>query len=82
MARYSIGIDLGTTHSALSYLELGAENGRGTAEAMLGIPQLVQPGVVEERPLLPSFLYLPNDNEFATGTLAPPWEKAPRRQPG
>lgn len=77
MGRYAIGIDLGTTHSALSYLELERESGRGGAQAMLGIPQLVQPGVVEERELLPSFLYLPNENEFAAGTLALPWEAAP-----
>ena len=77
MPRYAIGIDLGTTHSAVSCLDLEQEKGRGSEQTMLGIPQLLQPGVVEERHLLPSFLYLPNENEFAAETLALPWDKSP-----
>jgi len=37
------------------------------------IPQVTQPGVVEERPLLPSFLYLPGPNEQPAGSLNLPW---------
>ena len=77
MAQYAIGIDLGTTHSALSYLPLNQEKGRDAEQTMLGIPQLLQPGAVEERVLLPSFLYLPNENEFAADTLALPWNGEP-----
>ena len=44
---------------------------------MLPIPQLVKPGAVEERFLLPSFLYLPNENEFPEGSLALPWDPSP-----
>src|SRR5690348_11233317 len=73
MARYSIGIDLGTTHSAVSAFDLGSEKGRGDEQEMLPIPQLVKPGAVEERFLLPSFLYLPNENEFPAGSLELPW---------
>lgn len=68
MARYSIGIDLGTTHSALSYLNLG-EGGRGKGQAMLPIAQLTAPGTIEEKQLLPSFLYLPSPSEFPQGAL-------------
>lgn len=39
------------------------------------IPQLTAPGIVEELPLLPSFLYLAKDGEFPPGSLALPWEK-------
>src|SRR5438067_11768796 len=37
------------------------------------VPQVVQPGAVEERPLLPSFLYLPGPNELPAGSLKLPW---------
>ncbi len=74
MARYSVGIDLGTTHSAVSTFDLSRESGRGGEQEMLPIPQIVKPGAVEERFLLPSFLYLPNENEFPEGSLDLPWK--------
>lgn len=74
MSRYAIGIDLGTTHCALSYLNL-ADGGRGKGQAMLPISQLTAPGTVEEKQLLPSFLYLPSAQEFPQGALALPWAK-------
>ncbi|QRK08163.1 Hsp70 family protein [Archangium violaceum] len=73
MARYAIGIDLGTTHSAVSYFNLEEGKPRGPAQSMLPIPQLTAPGTVEARPLLPSFLYLPSAQEFPQGSLALPW---------
>lgn len=72
MAEYSIGIDLGTTHSALATLQ-GAETIQNAEQSVLPIPQLIKPGVIEERQLLPSFLYLPNENEFPAGSLELPW---------
>jgi hypothetical protein len=75
MARYSVGIDLGTTHSAASSFDLSRESGRGREQEMLAIAQLVKPGATEERILLPSFLYLPNENEFPEGSLALPWKQ-------
>jgi hypothetical protein len=74
MARYSVGIDLGTTHSAVSTFDLSRASGRGTEQEMLPVPQIVKPGAVEERFLLPSFLYLPNENEFPDGSLDLPWK--------
>ncbi|MCI0571596.1 MAG: Hsp70 family protein [Myxococcaceae bacterium] len=75
MARYSIGIDLGTTHSALSYLNLEEGRPRGAGQPMLPIPQLTAPGTLEARQLLPSFLYLPAAQEFPAGALGLPWAK-------
>ena len=75
MPRYSIGIDLGTTNSAASYFNLDDGRPRGREQTMLSIPQFTAVGAVEERPLLPSFLYLPNDQEFPAGSLALPWDK-------
>ncbi|WP_256080205.1 Hsp70 family protein [Massilia sp. YIM B04103] len=71
--RYAIGIDLGTTHSALSYVDLAGSDGEKTSHGVLGVPQLTAPGTVEELPLLPSFLYLPHPEELAAGELALPW---------
>ena len=78
MARYSIGIDLGTTHCAVSYFNLEQAAGRGTQQSMLAIPQVTAVGTVESRDLLPSFLYLPNAQEFPAGSLGLPWDKQRR----
>src|SRR5579864_1511266 len=71
-SRYVVGIDLGTTNCSLAYVDTGA--GEDARPADLPIPQVVQPGVVEERPLLPSFLYLPGANELPAGSLKLPWD--------
>ena len=42
----------------------------------LAIPQLVAEGTVEERPVLPSFLYLPSAEEFPEGSLTLPWDRS------
>ena len=70
---YSIGIDLGTTHCALAYVDIGASDGETTSYGVLDIPQLTGPGAVESQPLLPSFLYLPHEAELAVGDLNLPW---------
>ncbi|MCD2515767.1 Hsp70 family protein [Massilia sp. G4R7] len=72
-ARYAIGIDLGTTHSALSYVNLQSSDGEKTVDGVLPVPQLTAPGTVEALPLLPSFLYLPHPDELAPGELGLPW---------
>src|SRR3954468_9561069 len=56
MGRYSIGIDLGTTNCALSYLDT-ASAAAGTR--VLPLPQPETEGVERELDTLPSFLYLP-----------------------
>ena len=52
--RYAIGIDLGTTHSALSYVDLTTSDGEKTQHGVLAIPQLTAPGTVEDLALLPT----------------------------
>src|SRR5262249_25511357 len=69
--RFVVGIDLGTTNNALAYIDTGAGDD-GARPSLLPIPQLVQPAVVEKRPLLPSFLYLPNPGELPAGSLKLP----------
>ncbi|MGH7789466.1 MAG: Hsp70 family protein, partial [Candidatus Binatia bacterium] len=70
-ARYIVGIDLGTTNSAIAYVDT-ADGGRTIAT--LAIPQLVAEGSVAERPTLPSFLYLGGEHDVAPGALALPWD--------
>src|SRR6516225_10253564 len=67
-------MDLGTTNSALAYVDTGAGEEAGLRPQHLPIPQVVAPGAVEERPLLPSFLYLPGPNELPAGSLKLPWD--------
>lgn len=71
-SRFVVGIDLGTTNSALAYVDTGA--GDTAKPALFTIPQVVQPGSVEDRPLLPSFLYLPGHGELPAGSLKLPWD--------
>jgi hypothetical protein len=71
--RYSIGIDLGTTHSALSWVDLTASDGEKTSQGVLPIAQLTAPGTLESPNLLPSFLYLPHPGELTPGDLTLPW---------
>lgn len=72
-ARYTIGIDLGTTHCALSWVDTHTSEGEKVIQGMLQVPQLTAPGMVESKALLPSFLYLPHASELAVGDLALPW---------
>lgn len=72
-ASYAIGIDLGTTHSALSYVNLTQSDGEKSSHGVLAVPQLSGPGTLESLPLLPSFVYLPHADELAPGDLALPW---------
>ena len=71
--RYSLGIDLGTTHCALSWVDTEASDGETVVQGVLDVPQLTSPGAVQGQPLLPSFIYLPHESELAAGDLALPW---------
>ncbi len=68
--RYIIGIDLGTTNSAVAYIDFGKES---PDISIFRIPQLVAPGEVSARPLLPSFLYLPGGYELPLDNIRLPW---------
>jgi hypothetical protein len=77
VAKYIIGIDLGTTNSALACCDATAAEGKSQIEVR-SIPQLVDPNEVAERTLLPSFLYIPGEFDFPKGSLALPWEPEPK----
>jgi molecular chaperone DnaK (HSP70) len=80
MSHYVIGIDLGTTNSALAFADPGEATERAPAPIhAFAIPQVVAAGEVGERPVLPSFLYIAAEKEFAPGALDLPWKsKEPR----
>src|SRR5579862_8078053 len=63
----NIGIDLGTTNSALAYIDSADEADYPTIH-VLNVPQYVAPGRIESLRTLPSFLYL-GDQEY-TGVYA------------
>lgn len=79
--KYIVGIDLGTTNSALARCDATAAGSAAEEESRIeirGIPQLVNPNEVAERTLLPSFLYIPGEFDFPKGSLALPWEPEPK----
>ncbi|HET7502031.1 MAG TPA: hypothetical protein VFK02_13535, partial [Kofleriaceae bacterium] len=69
-ARYLIGIDLGTTNSAVAYVDTRAADPR---VRVFEVAQLVAPGEVAERRQLPSFVYLAGDLDLAPHETALPW---------
>ncbi len=79
--RYSVGIDLGTTHCVVSYVDL-SDSGDEVAQEVMPIPQLTQPGEVEDKLQLPSFLYLPHEAEIAEGSTVLPWSGKPEHLVG
>ncbi|MBS0608951.1 MAG: Hsp70 family protein, partial [Proteobacteria bacterium] len=72
-SQYSLCIDLGTTHCALSWVDRAASDGEKVVQGVLDIPQLCGPASIEARPLLPSFLYLPHESELTPADMALPW---------
>ncbi|MBV8896008.1 MAG: Hsp70 family protein, partial [Acidobacteriaceae bacterium] len=76
MSGYIIGIDLGTTNSALAYAPV-AQDGESARVDLFPIEQLVNPGEVSASDLLPSSLYISGPSEFVEGALALPWNPNP-----
>ncbi|HYC21574.1 MAG TPA: Hsp70 family protein [Candidatus Bathyarchaeia archaeon] len=68
-SRYVVGIDLGTTNSAVAFAEPDGDR----EIASFAIPQLVAPGDLQARPALPSALYVAGAHDVAEGELALPW---------
>ncbi|HZR82644.1 MAG TPA: Hsp70 family protein, partial [Candidatus Binatia bacterium] len=68
-ARYVVGIDLGTTNSAVAW----AEPGRGRAVSVFPVPQLAGEGEVRARDTLASAVYLAGEHDVPPGALALPW---------
>ena len=69
-SRYVVGFDLGTTNSAVCYVDTEEKPWQVRTMA---VPQLVAPGQVEARETLPSFHYQPAPGELTPEALRLPW---------
>ncbi len=77
-ARYLVGIDLGTTHTVVAY----ADSNKTKPDLQLfEIEQLVAPGEVAKRRLLPSVRYHAGDDELATSDIQLTWPQPDIRDP-
>ena len=73
--KYSVGIDLGTTHCVLSYLDTYDES---ASVEVMPIAQLTAPGTVENKSQLGSFLYQPHEHEMNPASRVLPWSSEPK----
>jgi molecular chaperone DnaK (HSP70) len=67
--RFSLGIDLGTTNSAIALTDLESDHSE-----VLEVTQILGPNQVGEKPTLPSALYIPHRDEFPENSFPLPWE--------
>jgi molecular chaperone DnaK (HSP70) len=74
-SRYLVGIDLGTTNSAVAYIDTRRRAGGGVQVQNFAVSQLVAEGDTQARQTLPSFLYLPGAHELPTGATRLPWDE-------
>jgi hypothetical protein len=73
-ARYIIGIDLGTTHTVVAYADTARlVEGQTPVVTSLAMDQLVAPGEISARPLLPSLRYHASDEELRESDTVLPW---------
>ncbi len=70
---YVIGIDLGTTNSIVAYAPIETAD-QPPDIRVLRIPQLVGSGTMENRDMLPSFIFLPGAGEMSADALSLPWD--------
>jgi molecular chaperone DnaK (HSP70) len=74
VARYAVGIDLGTSNTVLAYAALNAgAQGEPGPVTLFDVEQLVAPGEVAALPLLPSVRYQAGVGELAAADLQLPW---------
>ena len=77
MSRYLVGIDLGTTNIAVAYVDTASKAAGGPKLHTFHIPQVVASQQVQEKDLLPSFLYIPGPHDLAPGAIDLPWDIQP-----
>jgi hypothetical protein len=65
---FSLGIDLGTTNSAVALAEIDGDDVR-----VVEVTQITGPNQVDEKLTLPSALYLPHRDEFPVDAITLPW---------
>ncbi len=75
--QYVIGIDLGTTNSAVSYVDVAAlkDIEKKNLVKVFNVPQLTGHGEFTKVPVLPSFLYIPGEYDISKEMLKHPWKK-------
>lgn len=76
--RYIIGIDLGTTHTVVAYADVSASN---PDIQLFEIEQLIAPGEVAPRSMLPSLRYHPAEHEIKPSDMVLPWVARHADQP-
>lgn len=69
--KYIVGIDLGTTNCTLAYVEAQI---KGAPIEQLAISQIVERGMEGEGYSLPSFIYLPLQEELASKCFGVSWD--------
>jgi Hsp70 protein len=67
--RFSLGIDLGTTNSAMALTDLESDQ-----TEVLEVTQIIGPNQIGEKPTLPSALYIPHRDEFPENSFPLPWD--------
>ena len=67
-ARFSLGIDLGTSNSAVA-----ADDFENDRTSIVEITQILRPNQIGEKSTLPSALYIPHPDEFPADELRLPW---------
>ncbi|MDV6250976.1 Hsp70 family protein [Vibrio sp. EA2] len=73
---FLVGIDLGTTNTVVAYCEI-TDNLEQSEVSLFEIDQLIGPGEVVRKPLLPSFRYHPAPGQISPSDLTLPWEIQP-----
>ncbi|MBI4509693.1 MAG: hsp70 family protein [Deltaproteobacteria bacterium] len=81
--RYIVGIDLGTTNTAVAFADLDtaskkSRTGEHYPVRVLEIPQLVAAGELGGRSTLPSFVYLAGEHDLPQQATSLPWDLAAR----
>ncbi|WP_028326126.1 Hsp70 family protein [Desulfatirhabdium butyrativorans] len=74
--RLVVGIDLGTTNSAVFQADPGSSGTNASRIRLFQIPQLTGPGEIHRLSVLPSFLYLAGDFDVQRDSLRLPWSDA------
>jgi len=74
--RFIIGIDLGTTNCAVSYVDLEGKGSAAKRIRIFKIPQMTGSGEVNRLPVLPSFLYIPGEFDISREAIVELWEGA------
>jgi len=72
-SKYIVGIDLGTSNSILAYTPAEMDDPAAAEIKILEIPQIIGPGSVASRSMLPSFIFLPGEKDMSPDTLNLPW---------